>query len=103
MTGFSISREETSMPALTKVTRHGQITLPRSVRGLLNIEEGDFVEIDVVEGRAVLTPKRLVDKDQAYFWSREWQEAEREAEEDIRAGRVKEFASVDELLQDLDE
>ena len=50
----------------------------------------------------MLTPKRLVDKDQAYFWSREWQEAEREAEEDIRAGRVKEFASVEELFRDLD-
>jgi AbrB family looped-hinge helix DNA binding protein len=103
MIGLSTSREETRMSALTKVTRHGQITLPRSVRGLLNIEEGDFVEIDVVEGRAVLTPKRLVDKDQAYFWSREWQEAEREAEEDIRAGRVREFASVEELLRDLEE
>ena len=51
----------------------------------------------------MLTPKRLVDKDQAYFWSREWQEAEREAEEDIRAGRAKEFASAEELLRDLDE
>ena len=91
------------MPALTKVTRHGQITLPRSVRGLLNIEEGDFVEVEVVEVRAVLTPKRLIDKDQAYFWSREWQEAEREAEEDIRAGRVKEFASVEDLFRDLEE
>jgi AbrB family looped-hinge helix DNA binding protein len=103
MTGLLTSHEERSMQALTKVTRHGQITLPRSVRGLLNIEEGDFVEIEVVGDRAVLTPKRLVDKDQAYFWSREWQEGEREAGEDIRAGRVKEFASTEELLRDLDE
>jgi bifunctional DNA-binding transcriptional regulator/antitoxin component of YhaV-PrlF toxin-antitoxin module len=72
-------------------------------RILVNIEQGDFVEIEVVEGRAVLTPKRLVDKDQAYFWSREWQEAEREAEEDIRAGRVKEFASAEESIRDLEE
>ncbi len=50
----------------------------------------------------MLAPRRLVDKDQVYFWSREWQQAEREAEEDIRADRVKEFSSVDELLQDLD-
>ena len=57
----------------------------------------------MVEGRAVLTPKRLVDKDQAYFWSREWQEGEREAEEDIRAGRVKEFASVEDPIRDLEE
>jgi bifunctional DNA-binding transcriptional regulator/antitoxin component of YhaV-PrlF toxin-antitoxin module len=69
----------------------------------VNIEEGDFVEVEVVEGRAVLTPKRLVDKDQAYFWSREWQEAEREADEDIRAGRVKEFTSVEDLIRDLEE
>jgi hypothetical protein len=51
----------------------------------------------------VLTPKRLVDKGQAYLWSREWQDAEREAEEDIRAGRIKEVASIEELLRDLDE
>jgi AbrB family looped-hinge helix DNA binding protein len=88
--------------ALTKVTRHGQITLPRSVRGQLNIEEGDFIEIEVQGGRAVLTPKRLVDKDQAYFWSPQWQAAEREAEEDIKAGRVKTFSSVEELMEDLD-
>ncbi len=88
--------------ALSKVTRHGQITLPRSVRGQLHIEEGDFIEIEVEGDHAVLKPKRLVDKDQAYFWSSEWQAAEREAEEDIKAGRVKTFSSVEELIQDLD-
>ncbi len=40
---------------------------------------------------------------QAYFWTREWQEAEKEASEDIRAGRVKTFDSVDDLIKDLDE
>jgi AbrB family looped-hinge helix DNA binding protein len=88
--------------ALTKVTRHGQITLPRSVRSQLNIEEGDFIEIEVEGEHAVLKPKRLVDKDQAYFWSPQWQAAEREAEEDIKAGRVKAFPSVEELIDDLD-
>ena len=32
-------------------------------------------------------PKKLVDKSQAYFWTRKWQEGEREADEDIKAGR----------------
>ena len=85
----------------TKVTRHGQITLPASVRERLGIEEGDLVEIDVEDERAVLIPKKLVDKSQAYFWTRKWQEAEREADEDIKAGRVKAFDSVDELIKDL--
>ena len=87
----------------TKVTRHGQITLPASVRERLRIEEGDLVEIDVEDERAVLIPKKLVDKSQSYFWTRKWQEGERAADEDIRAGHVKTFDSVDELIKDLDQ
>jgi len=86
----------------TKVTRHGQITLPASVRKQLGIEEGDLVEIDVEDEKAVLMPKKLVDKNQAYFWTKKWQEGEREADEDMKAGRVKTFESVDELIRDLD-
>jgi len=48
-------------------------------------------------------PKKLVDKSQAYFWTKRWQEGEREADEDIKAGRVKTFDSVDELIKDLDQ
>ena len=47
-------------------------------------------------------PKKLVDKSQAYFWTRRWQESEREADEDIKAGRVKTFDSVEELISDLE-
>ena len=86
----------------SKVTRHGQITLPASVRKELGIEEGDLVEIEVEDERAVLMPKKLVDKSQAYFWTKKWQEGEREADEDIKAGRVKAFNSVEELISDLE-
>ena len=86
----------------TKVTRHGQITLPASVRERLGIEEGDLVEIDVEDEKAVLIPKRLVDKSQAYFWARRWQKGEKESDEDIKAGRVKSFETVGELIRDLD-
>ena len=88
---------------MSKVTRHGQVTLPASVRKQLGIEEGDLVEIEVEDERAVLMPKKLVDKSQAYFWTKRWQDAEREAGEDIKAGRVKTFDSVDELIKDLEQ
>lgn len=87
---------------LTKVTRHGQITIPAALRKQVGIEEGDLVELQIVDDHIVLTPKKLIDKSQAYFWTKEWQEAERQAEADIEAGRIKEFASVDELFADLD-
>jgi len=38
---------------------------------------------------------------QAWFWQGEWQEAEREAEADIRAGRVRSFDRVEELIREL--
>jgi len=86
----------------SKVTRHGQITLPASVRKRLGIEEGDLVEIEVEDEKAVLIPKKLVDKSQAYFWTKKWQAGERETDEDIEVGRVKSFDSVDELIKDLE-
>jgi len=89
------------MPAYSRVTRHGQITLPASVRKELGVAEGDLVEIEIVNEHAVLIPKKLVDKSQTYFWTKEWQEAEREASEDIKAGRVKSFDTVEELFEDL--
>jgi len=89
------------MPVYSKVTRHGQVTLPASVRKELGIEEGDIVEVTMEDDRAVLLPKKLIDKSQAYFWTKEWQEAEKEASEDIKAGRVKTFDTAKELIEDL--
>jgi hypothetical protein len=38
------------------------------------------------------------DPDQEWFWSPEWQAGEREADDDIAAGRVEVFDSADEFL-----
>ena len=56
----------------------------------------------MTDDRVVMTPKKLVDKSQAYFWTDEWQKGEAEAEADIRGGRVRTFDSVEQLLEDLD-
>ncbi|MBI2979592.1 MAG: AbrB/MazE/SpoVT family DNA-binding domain-containing protein [Chloroflexi bacterium] len=95
-------QEVRKVPTYSKVTRHGQITLPAPVRKSLGIEEGDLVEIEVIDEKAVLVPKRLVDKSQAYFWTKKWQEGEQEADEDIKTGRVKVFDSAEELVKDLE-
>ena len=87
---------------LTRVTRNGQVTLPARVRRALRVEEGDYIEVRVAEDSIILTPKKLVDKSQAYFWSPAWQVAEHEASEDIAAGRVHEARNVDDLIARLD-
>lgn len=55
-----------------------------------------------MDEKAVPIPKRLADKNQAYFRTWKWQEGEKQADEDIKAGRVKTFDSVEELIRDLE-
>lgn len=86
------------MPELIQVRKKAQVTLPQSVRQALNIAEGDFLDVRVNDGEIVLRVKKLVDKEQAYFWTRRWQEGERKAEEDIRAGRIHRFDSAREAI-----
>jgi hypothetical protein len=49
-----------------------------------------------------MMPKRLIDKSQAYFWTEGWQRGEREAEADIKAGRVQRFQRAADLIADLE-
>ncbi len=86
---------------LIKVTRNGQVTLPASARRQLRVEEGDYMAVRVTEDSIILTPKTLIDKSQAYFWTPEWQAAEREASADIAEGRVQEFENIDDLVAGL--
>jgi AbrB family looped-hinge helix DNA binding protein len=79
------------MSDLVQVRKKAQVTLPQSVRQELGIVEGDFLDIQVRSGEIVLRVKKLVDKEQAWFWTNRWQQGEKEAEEDIRAGRVHNF------------
>ena len=88
--------------AILQVRRHSQITLPAKIRNELKLQEGDYLEAEVKDGVITLIPKELIDKDQAWFWTKEWQEGEREADEDIKAGRVAgPFNTIEELLKDL--
>jgi hypothetical protein len=54
-----------------------------------------------VDGAAILLEEITdgrIDPDQAWFWTREWQAKEREADEDLAAGRATTFKDDDEFL-----
>ena len=90
------------MAELVQVRKKAQVTLPLAVRKKLGIEEGDFLDFQVRDGEVVFTVKKLVDKDQAWFWTKRWQEGEKKAEEDIRAGRITHFENAKEAITHLD-
>jgi len=87
---------------LLTLRRNGQITLPAEVRKRIRASEGDVFLAEVRDSdEIVLRRKRLVDASQAYCWTDEWQRGEREAQEDIRRGRVKRFRTAKTLIADL--
>lgn len=86
---------------LLTVRKNAQITLPAGIRKKAHIEEGDILEAEVRGDEIVLKPKKLIDKSQAWYWTEEWQKGEREADEDIAAGRVKTFDNVEDFIKDL--
>lgn len=81
-----------------------QITLPTAVRRKANLKEGDLLEVIIEEdGTVRLVPQVAIERSQAYFWTPRWQAGEREADEDIKAGRVREFANIDDAIKYLDD
>ena len=87
---------------VTTVRAKGQVTIPAAVREAARLEEGDPVEVEIVDGGILLRPMKVIDASQAWFWTPEWQEKEREADEDIAAGRVERFESDEEFLAALE-
>ena len=90
------------MPELAKVMKHYQVALPVNIRAKYNIKVGDILEAKAVKSGILLKPKDVIDKSQSYFWTKEWQKGEKQADRDFKAGRFKTFTSVDTFLKDLD-
>lgn len=87
--------------SLMRIRPKGQITLPDSIRRQVHLEEGDYLEVAVEEGAIVMRPKKLIDADQAWFWTDAWQRGEREASDDIAAGRVRRSEGREEFIESL--
>ena len=87
----------------TRIRPKGQITLPGEIRKLLNLNEGDDLAFSINEqGQVVVNRLEVIPPDQAWFWTERWQKMEREVEDDIAAGRIHHYNSVDEAIAALD-
>lgn len=88
--------------AIVKIGPKHQVTIPSEVFRTLNLEVGEQVEVRLRDGVIHLIPQKLIPKDQVWFWTKEWQEKEREADEAIARGELSgPFESVDELVKHL--
>lgn len=83
--------------------KNGTVTIPAQVRRAFGLDKpGAQVEIVVRNDEIVLVPHIAVPADQAWFWTKGHQEAEREADDDVAAGRQTTFETGDALLAHLE-
>lgn len=77
----------------------GSMTIPASVRRLMDLEPGGELELEITFAGLVVRPVHEGrDPEQWWFWTEAWQKGEREVDEDIAAGRTEVFASSEEFL-----
>lgn len=92
------------MPSIMKISSQGQIRIPKKMMESLGIEQGDYVEVDIEENYIVLKPRKLIDPTQGWYWTKEWQKMEREADEEIEKDRLSpSFSSAEDALKWLKE
>ena len=73
------------------------ITIPKNL-----MKKGDLVIIPRKEYEGLLDFKKAISKDQSWFWTKEWQKKEKEADDDIKAGRVSgPFDNAKDLIKHL--
>ncbi len=95
-------RKVVKIKATTRIGPKHQITIPKDIFETLNLEVGDFLEARIKDDTVVLAPKKLIPKDQAWYWTEEWQKREREADEAIARGdMIGPFSNIKDALKAL--
>jgi hypothetical protein len=85
--------------AMMRLGPHPPITAHESAAAAARWER----PIGVARWEPADTLGRLALSSQAWFWIQEWQQGERKASADIRAGRVTTFESAPAFLESLDD
>ncbi len=92
------------MSAIMKISPQGQIRIPKKIMTMLGIDTGDYLEVDVEDKQIVLKPRKLIDPAQGWYWSKEWQQAEADVDQELEIGRLSpRFETVEEGLKWLQE
>ena len=100
--GLIIPQRVVASAAVPKLSVTEQKTLKKAQKKIKAIANDKFESRGLTKAEIKVAAKvGLIDPDQAYYWTEAWQKGEREAEQDIKAGCVKRFNNVQDLVKDL--
>lgn len=84
------------MGTTVKVREKYQVTIPEDVRNKIPLKVGERVEVVAEGDKIVIRPVVEIPRDQAWFWSKEWQKQIAQSMGNLKKGKVKVFKSVKE-------
>ena len=87
---------------VTKLRERAQVTLPVEIVKKLDLKTGDNLEITLEDDKIVIKPVLVIDRSQSWFWSKTWQDKEKEVEADIKTGRIHEADGYKDLIEKLE-
>ena len=87
--------------SIVKIMQRRQVVITKELFDSLNLEVGDYLEVTLNNGRLEYVPKELVDRGE-WYTSEQGRKTIATALREIKSGHGKEFASVEELIADLD-
>lgn len=77
--------------ARARISKRSQVTIPKKIVEALQLQEGDELDVELdQQGRIVIEPTVSIPRSQAFYWTEEWQEAEKVAEEQKKYGNIPE-------------
>jgi AbrB family looped-hinge helix DNA binding protein len=76
------------MTTVMKISPQGQIRIPRKFMTELGLDAGDYIEALLEGDHIALKPRKLIDPSQGWYWTKEWQEAEKEVDGEVERGEV---------------
>jgi len=79
-----------------KVREKYQVTIPEEVRGKIPLKVGERVEVTARGNEIIIRPVVEIPREQAWFWSTEWQKQVSQSIKDLERGKMKVFKSVKE-------
>lgn len=88
------------MATVMKISPQGQIRIPKTFMARLGLEAGDYIEALLEQDQIALKPRKLIDPSQGWYWTKEWQDKEKEVDGEVEKDDVSPiFQTAEEGLE----
>ncbi len=91
------------MSALVELTDKNQITLPGDAVTQLKLKAGDWLEVEIKEGKVIITPVTSIPNHEQWVWQSEIMMAIKSGRREAKDGKLKVYDSVDEMMSGIEQ